>query len=98
MEKTKDLRIANMTGMLTQIQDNLNSLNREMDYYRLEDVARFVMIKAPSSEEMNSFLSRRQISPSIFQRVELQCIVFSPEANKWVYIRENDIVKLLIHY
>ena len=35
--KNKDLQIANMTGVLTQIQDNLNSLNRELDYHRLED-------------------------------------------------------------
>ena len=68
--KNKDLQIANMTGMLTQIQDNLNSLNNEMDYHRMEDVARFVMAKAPDREEMNSFLSRRQISQSIFQSVE----------------------------
>jgi len=87
--KNKDLQIANMTGLLTKIQDNLNSLNREMDYHRLEDVARFVMVKAPTTEEMNSFLSRRQISQSIFQRVELQCIVFSPEANKWYTLRKT---------
>lgn len=93
--KTKDLQIANMTGILTQIQDNLNSLNREMDYHRLEDVARFVMAKAPTKEEMSSFLQRRQISQSIFQRAELQCIAFSLEANKWLYIPENDIAKLL---
>ena len=94
--KNKDVQIANVTGLLTQIQDTLNSLNREMDYHRMEDVARFVMIQAPSREEMVSFLNRRQISQSIFQRSELQCIVFSPEANKWLYIEENDIAKLLI--
>lgn len=93
--KTKDLQITNMAGLLTQIQDNLNSLNREMDYHRMEDVARFVMAQAPDKEEMNSFLSRRQINQSIFQRIELQCIVFSPEANRWIYIKENDIAKLL---
>jgi hypothetical protein len=54
-----------------------------MQYHRLEDVARFVMAKAPTAEEMNSFLSRRQINQTIFQRPELQCIVFSLEANKW---------------
>ena len=93
--KNKDLQIANMTGILAQIQDNLNSLNREMDYHRMEDVARFVLAQAPDKEAMNSFLKRRQISQSIFQRVELQCIVFSPEANRWVYIEENDTAKLL---
>ena len=38
--KSKDLQIANMTGMLTQIQDNLNMLNNEMQYHRLEDLAK----------------------------------------------------------
>lgn len=93
--KNKDLQITNMTGILTQIQNSLNSLNCEMDYHRLEDSARFVMAKASTAEEMNTFLSRRQISQTIFQRPELQCMVFSPEANKWVYIEENDIAQLL---
>jgi hypothetical protein len=75
--KTKDLQITSMTGMLTQIQDNLNRLTNEFDYHRLEDVARFVMAKAPTAEEMNSFLNRRQINQSIFQRPELQCSLFS---------------------
>jgi len=93
--KTKDLQIANMTGLLMQIQDNLNSLNKEMQYHRLEDVARYVMVQAPTKEEMNIFLLRRQISQSFLQRLELQCIVFSSQANKWVYVKENDIAKLL---
>jgi hypothetical protein len=94
--KNKDVQIATMTGLLTQIQDNLNCLNREMDYHRLEDVARFVMAKAPTKEEMASFLKKRQISGSIFQRIELQCISFSPQTNTWVYLPENDSANLLI--
>jgi hypothetical protein len=66
-----------------------------MDYHRLEDVVRFVIAKAPTKEEMNGFLQIRQISQSIFQRSELQCIIFSLEASKWVYIKENDIARLL---
>jgi len=47
------------------------------------------------SERIPGAASRRGISQSIFQRVELQCIVFSPEANRWMYDKENDIAKLL---
>jgi len=53
------------------------------------------MIQAPIKKSMNSFLCRRGIDQSIFQRAELQCVVFSPEANRWVYIEENDTAKLL---
>ena len=53
------------------------------------------MIQTPTKEELNSFLQRRQINQSIFKRVELQYIIFSPEANRWVYDKENDIAKLL---
>jgi len=55
----------------------------------MEDVARFVMAQASDKEAMNSFLNRRMISQSIFKRPELQCIVFSPEANKWYTLRKT---------
>ena len=55
-----------MTGMLTQIQENLSNLNSQMQYHRMESVARYVMAQAPTAEEMSIFLNRRQISQSIF--------------------------------
>ena len=93
--KSKDLQIASMFGTLTEIQNSLKNLNSEMDYHRLEDVARFVLAKAPTKDEMVSFLNKRQISDSILRRVELQCITFSTQCNRWVYVPENDIANLL---
>ena len=93
--RTKDMQINNMTNFLSQVQESLNKLNNEMDYHRLEDIARYVMSKAPTKEEMTSFLNRRQISETILRRPELQCVVFSPQANRWIYVPENDSAKLL---
>jgi hypothetical protein len=93
--KNKDLQINNMNTFLSQVQESLTKLNNEMDYHRLEDLARYVMSKAPTREEMTSFLNRRQINETIFRRPELQCIIFSPEANRWVYNPENDSANLL---
>ena len=93
-ERTKIYK-STTNSFLTQVQESLTKLNNEMDYHRLEDIARYVMSKDPTREEMTSFLNRRQISETIFRRPELQCIVFSPQANRWVYIPENDSANLL---
>ncbi len=55
----------NMTAFLSQVQESLNKLNNEVDYHRLEDIARYVTSKAPSREKMSIFLKRRQISETI---------------------------------
>jgi hypothetical protein len=91
----EDLQINNMTALLSQVQESLNKLNNEMEYHRLEDIARYVMAKAPTREEMTTFLNRRHTSESIFRRPELQCIIFSPQTNRQVYNPENDSSHLL---
>jgi hypothetical protein len=71
-----------MTGLLAQVQESLGKTNNEMALHRLELIAAFVAAKAPTSEELSSFLNRLQISESILQRPELQCVLFSPETNR----------------
>jgi NCAIR mutase (PurE)-related protein len=93
--KNKDQQVNNMATLLSQVQESLNRINDEMNFHRLEDVARFVAAKAPTREEMTNFLSKRQISQNIFQRSELNCIAFSPETNTWTYSPENDLANLL---
>lgn len=94
--RTKDAQINNMTTLLTQVQESLNKINDEMNFHRLEDVARFVAAKAPTKEEMADFLKRRQISEDILKRPELDCITFSTKTNAWLYNAEDDSAKLLM--
>jgi hypothetical protein len=93
--KNKDVQVNNMATLLAQVQESLNKINDEMNFHRLEDIARFVSAKSPTREEMVNFLRRRQISENIFARTELQCVVFAPQTNTWVYIQENDSANLL---
>ena len=93
--RSKGLQITQMTGLLTQVQESLEKINNEMAFHRLEDIVRFVAAKTPTREEMTSFLNRRLINESIFRRPELQCIVFSPETNRWVYDPEDDSANLI---
>ena len=81
--RSKDLQITQMTGLLTQVQESLEMINGELVFHRLEDIVRFVAAKTPTREEMTSFLNRRLLNEYIFRRPELQCIVFSPEVNRW---------------
>lgn len=99
----KDAQIGNMTGQLTsvttlmsQVQESLAKLNEDMNFHKLEDVARFVAFSAPSRDELSNFMRKRQISDTILRRVELQCLSFSPEANRWLYSREDDIFNLIM--
>jgi integrase len=98
----KDAQINNMNGqlisvstLLSQVQDSLTKLNGDMDFHKLEDIARFVASKAPTREELTNFLTKRQINDNIFRRPELSCIAFSPQTNTWVYIPDNDSANLL---
>jgi hypothetical protein len=63
--------------------------------HRLEVIAAFVAAKAPTGEELSSFLNRRQINESILQRPELQCVIFSTETNRWIYDFELDSENLI---
>jgi hypothetical protein len=94
--RNKDIQVNSMTTLLLQVQESLAKINDEMDFHRLEDVARFVAAKAPTGEELNIFMVKRRIPQNIFQRVELQCIKFRPQNNTWVYIPENDLANLLM--
>jgi hypothetical protein len=84
-----------MTGLLTQVQESLEMINGELAFHRLEDIVRFVAAKTPTREEKASFLNRRLLNESIFRRPELQVIVFSPEANRWVYDHDDDSANLI---
>ena len=50
--KNKDLQINKMNTFLTRVQESLTKLNNEMDYHRREDIARYIMVKVPTREEM----------------------------------------------
>jgi hypothetical protein len=82
--------------LLTQVQESLAKINDEQDFHRLEDTARFVAAKSPTREELNNFMVKRQIPQNIFRRVELQCITFSVQANRWLYSREDDTFNLIM--
>jgi len=99
----KDAQINNMNGQLTsvstllvQVQESLNRINDEMNFHKLEDIARFVAAKSPTREEMIIFLSKRQINENIFRRPELNCIAFSSQTNTWIYTADNDTSNLLM--
>jgi hypothetical protein len=99
----KDAQINNMNGqlssvstLLSQVQDSLTKLNGDMDFHKLEDIARFVASKAPTREEMTNFLTKRQINENIFRRTELNWITFSPQTNTWIYTADNDTSNLLM--
>ena len=94
--KNKDIQVNSLTTLLLQVQESLAKINDDMDFHRLEDLARFVAAKVPTGEELNSFMAKRRIPQSIFQRIELQCIKFRPQNNTWVYLAENDLANLLM--
>jgi integrase len=94
--RNKDQQVNNMATLLSQVQESLNRINDEMNFHKLEDIARFVAAKSPTREEMTNFLTKRQINESIFRRAELNCIAFSPQTNTWVYSREDDTSNLLM--
>ncbi len=94
--RNKDQQVNNMATLLSQVQESLNRINDEMNFHKLEDIARFVAAKSPTREEMTNFLTKRQINESIFRRAELNCIAFSPQTNTWVYTADNDTSNLLM--
>jgi hypothetical protein len=85
----------NVATLLTQFQDALAKLNEDMDFHRLEDIARFIAAKAPTREELNNFMAKRQIPQSILKRIELECVNYSPKSNQWLYSREEDTCNLI---
>jgi integrase/recombinase XerD len=88
-------QLNNVATLLTQFQDALAKLNEDMDFHRLEDIARFIAAKAPTREELNNFMAKRQIPQSILKRIELECVNYSPKSNQWLYSREEDTCNLI---
>jgi integrase len=89
-------QLTSLTSLLTQVQDTLSKLNEDMDFHRLEDIARFVAAKAPTRQELYDFMTKRQIPQTILRRIELQCIAFSIESNRWIYQHEEDKANLIM--
>ncbi|MGA2523844.1 MAG: site-specific integrase [Candidatus Bathyarchaeia archaeon] len=94
--RNKDQQVNNIAALLAQVRESLAKLNDEQDFSRLETLTRFVAAKAPSRQELNDFMTKRQIPQSILRRIELQCITFSVEANRWTYSAEDDTFNLIM--
>ena len=94
--RNKDLQINNMTTLLTKVQDSLMKLNEDMDFHKLEDIARYVAVKAPTRQELNDFMVKRQIPQSILRRDELHCITYSLTSDQWLYSKDDDDFNLIM--
>ncbi|MEM3697842.1 MAG: site-specific integrase [Candidatus Bathyarchaeia archaeon] len=88
--KLKDQKISELTQTLDQIKNQLNYLDSELDFHRMEQIARFVRAKAPTEQELQEFLNRKGLSPAMLKREELACISYDSKNNRWIYQEDSD--------
>lgn len=92
--KLKDQKIAQLANTLNEIKNELSRLDSELDFHRMEQIARFVRAKAPTKQEFEQFMNKRNISSAILKRIELQCVVYDEKDKRWHYLETLDTYKL----